>query len=800
MANKKVSQLISKPAVNLTDLFLIADPTSGQAFKTTISDLGTAIGSGVSSVNTLVGAVVLDTDDIQELASPTNRWFTDTRARAALSASSPLAYNSGTGVFSIAQANGSTNGFLSSADWTTFNAKQTALNGTGFVKISGTTISYDNSTYLTTSAAASTYLALAGGTLTGALNGTSATFTGDLTLSATNPRLYFTDTDNNPDYFISNTDGTFTVYDVTNSTSRLTLTNLYTTLNNTVKIQGDILLNQDSTIGPVAGYTTIASDSSGIFLRLGTASSHAYLVLSGLTSFRNFTLPDATGTFALTSDLSAYLPLSGGTMSGAITTTNVYLTGMTAGSGALYYSSGSNRVTVANYNASGIVTFEVNGGNTALTLNSNLSATFASTLSATGATLTGALSGTTSTFTGKTTANVIHSSNGSDSDSGNFTGFIIGGSNAANARTASIIKNTSGDYDLIIRSQNATSVTTGSIIFQNGSTNHLTIASTGAATFSSSVLAQSDVESYNQFVISGGQLRIVNNGGQVGMNWTSGSAGDLYFRTASTERMRITNGGHVLINKTSSNGNRFQVQGDSYFDGQITAVLSNGLVRTSNADNAGMLHIRPNAGQSGYINWTENAVDDRWSIGVTAGDSNFYFRRFYPTSPAQMTLTGGGNLIVGDTTTNNTGKFTYVSPGVGAFNGVFEMFHSTTNNTSSGYVNFYVNNSVIGSINQNGASAVSYNTTSDYRLKEDLKPINGLEIVNKIKVYDYKWKAEDRRMDGVLAHELAEVLPYAVTGEKDGERMQGVDYSKIVPVLIQSIKELKSKIETLENK
>ena len=127
MANKKVSQLTSKPSVLTTDLFPIADPSTGQLFKTTISDLGTAIGSGVSSVNTLVGAVVLDTDDIQELASPTNKWFTDTRARAALSASSPLTYNSGTGAFGIQVATGSQNGYLSSTDWTTFNNKQNAL-------------------------------------------------------------------------------------------------------------------------------------------------------------------------------------------------------------------------------------------------------------------------------------------------------------------------------------------------------------------------------------------------------------------------------------------------------------------------------------------------------------------------------------------------------------------------------------------------------------------------------------------------------------------------------------------------
>lgn len=104
------------------------------------------------------------------------------------STSSVLTITGGTGAIigsgasiQVKQSSSTVSGFLSSTDWTTFNSKQTALSGTGFVKISGTTISYDNSTYLTTSSATSTYLPLAGGTLTGSLNGTSATFSSTIT-------------------------------------------------------------------------------------------------------------------------------------------------------------------------------------------------------------------------------------------------------------------------------------------------------------------------------------------------------------------------------------------------------------------------------------------------------------------------------------------------------------------------------------------------------------------------------------------------------------------------------------------
>jgi len=119
-------------------------------------------------------------------------------------------------------------------------------------------------------------------------------------------------------------------------------------------------------------------------------------------------------------------------------------------------------------------------------------------------------------------------------------------------------------------------------------------------------------------------------------------------------------------------------------------------------------------------------------------------------------------------------------------NGVFQLFQ-----TSAG--------TNIGSITHNGL-VTSFNTTSDYRLKQDYKDYSGLDLVNKIKTYDYEWKSDKSRGYGVIAHELQDVINYAVTGVKDGKEMQQVDYSKIVPVLIKSIQELKQELDTLKNK
>jgi hypothetical protein len=114
---------------------------------------------------------------------------------------------------------------------------------------------------------------------------------------------------------------------------------------------------------------------------------------------------------------------------------------------------------------------------------------------------------------------------------------------------------------------------------------------------------------------------------------------------------------------------------------------------------------------------------------------------------------------------------------------------------------------------QVNTSAVIYGTGSDYRLKDDFKDYNALELLSKIKTYDFAWKVDDTRNYGVIAHELQEVIPYVVSGKKDAINKdgsinpQGVDYSKIVPILVKAIQEqqiqiqeLEARLKTLENK
>ena len=103
--------------------------------------------------------------------------------------------------------------------------------------------------------------------------------------------------------------------------------------------------------------------------------------------------------------------------------------------------------------------------------------------------------------------------------------------------------------------------------------------------------------------------------------------------------------------------------------------------------------------------------------------------------------------------------------------------------------------------------ATTYNSISDYRLKEAVQPlVGGLARVSALKPSIYKWKVNGSDGEGFLAHELASVVSAAVTGEKDAVNEDGsinaqsIDMSRIVPILVAAIQELTARVQTLETR
>ena len=85
--------------------------------------------------------------------------------------------------------------------------------------------------------------------------------------------------------------------------------------------------------------------------------------------------------------------------------------------------------------------------------------------------------------------------------------------------------------------------------------------------------------------------------------------------------------------------------------------------------------------------------------------------------------------------------------------------------------------------------APCFATISDYRMKSNVRPIEGLSIIMNTKPYKFEYNYDCSTSFGMIAHELQDTLPEAVFGQKDGEVMQGVDYMKLLPITIKAIQE-----------
>jgi hypothetical protein len=136
------------------------------------------------------------------------------------------------------------------------------------------------------------------------------------------------------------------------------------------------------------------------------------------------------------------------------------------------------------------------------------------------------------------------------------------------------------------------------------------------------------------------------------------------------------------------------------------------------------------------------------------------------------------------------------------FTGGGSLYGISTRPQTAGYtITMYIANSTgvgVGSITQDEA-ATAFNTTSDERLKEDLKSFDAGNIIDDTNVYDFAWKATGERSYGIIAQQAQAVYPTAVAYIKEQD-WWGIDYSKYVPVILQELKALRARVAELEGR
>jgi hypothetical protein len=194
--------------------------------------------------------------------------------------------------------------------------------------------------------------------------------------------------------------------------------------------------------------------------------------------------------------------------------------------------------------------------------------------------------------------------------------------------------------------------------------------------------------------------------------------------------------------------------------------------------------------------------------GISAVDGQTNPLAFFTNATERARIDSSGNLLIGRTTApvTNTAGAAIQSTGLIITESSQTQGGLWVNRiTSDGNAVYFTRDNVlVGAISVTG-SATTYATSSDYRLKNTIAPMTGaLEKVALLKPCTYKWNADGSDGEGFIAHELAEVVPQCVTGQKDAvdaegkPQYQGIDTSFLVATLTAAIQEQQAIINSLK--
>jgi hypothetical protein len=255
--------------------------------------------------------------------------------------------------------------------------------------------------------------------------------------------------------------------------------------------------------------------------------------------------------------------------------------------------------------------------------------------------------------------------------------------------------------------------------------------------------------------------------------------------------MRIDAGGRVGIG-TSSPSNPLDIEAS-------TATVDINMTNTANRAEINLQESGTTKAIVQYRGSTNVALAGTMRIGTQGSDDLI----FNTGGAERMRVLGTSGLLVGKTADNTTDDGHVLGDGGYLYttrNG--NICHVLNRRGTEGDIVQYRNDNVtVGSVSI-AASSTSYNTSSDYRLKDIDGPVaNSGAYIDALKPVQGSWKADGSRFIGLLAHEVQEVSETQIaTGEKDGEEMQAMDYSspELIANLIAEVQSLRARLAQLE--